>query len=248
VHTQPIIIDEKKYTLFTVQDISHEKRREALEKIFFHDVLNTATAIQGISEILNSTDEMDDVNEFRGLLLNSSQQLIREIQTQRDLLNAEQGILSINSERKSANEIISKAYNLYKETQLTNGKNFVCEYLGKDIYLKTDSVLLIRSLGNLIKNALEASQKSEHVKIYCNVEKDLVLFNVQNDGVIPEQIQLQLFQRSFSTKASNGRGIGTYSVKLLVEQYLKGTVSFISNNKVGTIFTLRIPYEIQSEI
>jgi sensor histidine kinase regulating citrate/malate metabolism len=50
-----------------------------------------------------------------------------------------------------------------------------------------------------------------------------------------------LFQRSFSTKASAGRGIGTYSVKLLVEQYLKGSVSFISDSESKTIFTLKIP-------
>ena len=42
VHTQPLKLEGKDYTLFTVQNISHEKRREALERIFFHDVLNTA--------------------------------------------------------------------------------------------------------------------------------------------------------------------------------------------------------------
>lgn len=248
VFTSNLNISGENFVLFSVDDIKNEKRRNVLEKIFFHDVLNTATAIHGISEILNSTDGMNDVNEFSGLLLNSSQQLISEIQTQRDLLNAEQGILSINPERKSVNEIISRVYDLYKEIQLTKGKNIVCEYLEKDIYLKTDSVLLIRSLGNLIKNALEASQKSEQTKIYCNVEEDSVLFNVQNDAVIPEQIQLQLFQRSFSTKAANGRGIGTYSVKLLIEQYLKGSVTFVSNTEVGTIFTLRIPFNINFDI
>lgn len=245
VFTSNLKISGENFILFSIEDIKDEKRRKILEKIFFHDVLNTATAIQGVSEILNSTDKIDEVNEFSGMLLNSSHQLISEIQTQRDLLNAEQGTLQINPQLKSANEILSRAYDLYKETSLSNGKNFLCTYLEKDIYLETDIVLLVRSLGNLIKNALEASQKSEQIKIYCNVEEDSILFNVQNDSVIPEQIQLQLFQRSFSTKAANGRGIGTYSVKLLTEQYLKGSVAFISNTKVGTIFTLRIPLKIK---
>ncbi len=248
VFTSNLRVSGENFILFSIEDIKDEKRRKILEKIFFHDVLNTATAIQGVSEILNSTDKIDEVNEFSGLLLNSSHQLISEIQTQRDLLNAEQGTLHINPQLKSANEILSRAYDLYKETGLNKGKNFLCTYLEKDIYLETDLVLLVRSLGNLIKNALEASKKSEQIKIYCNVEEDSVLFNVQNDAVIPEQIQLQLFQRSFSTKAANGRGIGTYSVKLLTEQYLKGSVAFISNTKVGTIFTLRIPFKIKFDV
>ncbi len=242
VFTSNLRISGENFILFSIEDIKDEKRRKILEKIFFHDVLNTATAIQGVSEILNSTDKIEEINEFSGMLLNSSHQLISEIQTQRDLLNAEQGILSINPERKSVNEILSRAYDLYKETDLSKEKKYIYEYLEKDVYLKTDIVLLVRSLGNLIKNALEASKKTESIKIYCDVEEDSILFNVQNDAVIPEQIQLQLFQRSFSTKEANGRGIGTYSVKLLTEQYLNGSVAFISNTKVGTIFTIRIPF------
>jgi hypothetical protein len=34
------------------------------------------------------------------------------------------------------------------------------------------------------------------------------------------------------------------SDKELTEQYLKGSVTFISNAKVGTIFTLRISFKI----
>ena len=57
---------------------------------------------------------------------------------------------------------------------------------------------------------------------------------------MPKDVKLQIFQRSFSTKGI-GRGIGTYSMKLITEQYLKGTISFVSNGAVGTTFTLRIP-------
>ena len=47
--------------------------------------------------------------------------------------------------------------------------------------------------------------------------------------------------RSFSTKAKKGRGIGTYSVKLLIENYLRGRVSFISNEEEQTKFIVEIP-------
>lgn len=42
---------------------------------------------------------------------------------------------------------------------------------------------------------------------------------------------------AFSTKSQN-HGIGTYSIRLLTENYLKGKVSFISNENDGTIFSV----------
>ena len=42
---------------------------------------------------------------------------------------------------------------------------------------------------------------------------------------MPRQVQLQIFKRSFSTKGA-ARGLGTYSMRLLSERYLKGVVSF----------------------
>ena len=54
-------------------------------------------------------------------------------------------------------------------------------------------------------------------------------------------MQQQIFQRSFSTKNGEGRGIGTYSVKLLVERYLEGSVEFVSDDAHGTVFTVIVP-------
>jgi sensor histidine kinase regulating citrate/malate metabolism len=63
--------------------------------------------------------------------------------------------------------------------------------------------------------------------------------------VIPRETQLQIFHRSFSTKGE-GRGIGLYSVKLMTERYLKGTVNFISDDSSGTTFTVTYPLDIRS--
>ncbi len=57
---------------------------------------------------------------------------------------------------------------------------------------------------------------------------------------MPREVQLQIFQRSFSTKGL-GRGLGTYSVRLLTERYLKGSVSFTSSAEFGTTFRVRCP-------
>jgi sensor histidine kinase regulating citrate/malate metabolism len=74
----------------------------------------------------------------------------------------------------------------------------------------------------------------------CGVP-DEVLISVQNPGAMPERVRLQMFQRSFSTKGDDGRGVGTYSVKLFGERYLGGRVTFTSDQAAGTCFTVTLP-------
>jgi len=55
------------------------------------------------------------------------------------------------------------------------------------------------------------------------------------------RVALRVFQRSFSTKAGQGRGLGTFSMKLFGENYLGGRVSFTSLQEAGTTFSLERP-------
>jgi hypothetical protein len=241
VHTRPIHLNNQVYTLFAIDDISDQKRREALERIFFHDVLNTAGVVNGIAQMLPEIDEEAEQIELVGILQNSAQQLIDEIKAQRELRHAEDGNLEPILENISVNNIIERVINLYKNHPLVNEQKIISEVLLKDITFVSDKTLLVRSLGNLMKNAIEASIPGDTVKLYPVLSDTSIIFNIYNERVIPNNIQLQLFQRSFSTKQKAGRGIGLYSVKLIIEQYLKGKVSFISDEKSKTIFSVSIP-------
>ena len=98
-------------------------------------------------------------------------------------------------------------------------------------------------LGNLLKNALEASSAGETVTVGVMPEDDRVAFWVHNAAHMPRDVQLQVFKRSFSTKGS-GRGIGTYSIRLFVTRYLHGSVDFESSEENGTIFRVRLPKDV----
>lgn len=106
-----------------------------------------------------------------------------------------------------------------------------------NIYFESDRMLLRRVLINLLKNALEASNPGGKVDIGVESLSEMLRFWVKNDTIIPENVKTQIFQRSFSTKGQD-RGIGTYSIKLLTENYLKGKVSFVSNESERTVFSV----------
>lgn len=240
VFASPLEIDGNDYTIYAITDISGEKRREALERIFFHDVLNTASVVNNFALLLEDADD-DEFDEILPPLIDSSDQLIQEILTQRDLRNAENGNLLVLDEPFSVNELMRKVHCQYLRHPLAEGKKLTLVECEDDIKINSDKRLISRSLGNLVKNAIEASVKNDKVKIYCIYNETKVTLSVYNPMVIPEATQLQIFKRSFSTKEGSGRGIGTYSVKLLIEKYLGGEVFFTSDKLNRTIFNIMLP-------
>ncbi len=105
--------------------------------------------------------------------------------------------------------------------------------------IDTDKTLLSRIIGNLVKNALEAEKAGAVITISCRKIESGAAFLVLNPGQMPDDSRLQVFQRSFSTKGA-GRGLGTYSILLLTEKYLKGKVSF-TTGPGGTEFKAEYP-------
>jgi sensor histidine kinase regulating citrate/malate metabolism len=92
----------------------------------------------------------------------------------------------------------------------------------------------------MIKNALEATAEGGKVTIFLIENPNHLSFSIHNNSVMTPEIKAQVFQRSFSTKGVD-RGLGTYSMKLLGEKYLKGQVSFTSDEIEGTQFFIEIP-------
>jgi hypothetical protein len=86
---------------------------------------------------------------------------------------------------------------------------------------------------------VEASVTGETITLSAHREGPSLRFQVHNPGEIPEEIRSRIFQRSFSTKGTVGRGLGTYAMKLFGEGVLHGRVGF-DTGLDGTTFWILI--------
>lgn len=239
VTAAPMQVEGELFTAFYVSDISSEKRKKALERIFFHDVLNTAGALEGLSGIMNDEDDPQELRSHVEIINRLSQRLVEEIVAQRELLQAENGELRPAPSQIHANALLARVIETYKLHDIAKEKNI--SLLSKpDLTISADETLLSRVLGNMLKNALEASAPGETVSVGIAEEAGRAVFSVNNPAVMPKEVKLQVFNRSFSTKGT-GRGLGTYSIKLIGERYLKGETGFTSEPGAGTTFTLKLP-------
>ncbi|MEI8245395.1 MAG: PAS domain-containing sensor histidine kinase [Lentisphaerota bacterium] len=226
------------YTIYMIRDIADEKFRALLEHVFFHDLTNTSSGIYGLLSMVEG--DAEKFKEYSGILLKLSQQLLEEIGAQRDLVMAENNEIVPMDEATSSMQILKDVFDLYSNSSVAANKKLRLDQNSADIDFCSDKRLVRRVIGNMTKNALEASGNDDIVTIGNCIFEDKIRFFVNNPIYISRDIQLNMFKRSFSTKGA-GRGLGTYSMKLLTEKFLGGTVSFVSDPDRGTSFYADYP-------
>lgn len=242
VTVTPVMIGNNQYLVVALSDISDAKRRKVLERIFFHDILNLSGSLQSLVEIIRNEIPGGDIKPFLETFAQISSKLTEEIISQRELLAAENNDLVAHLSTFGLQGFLDRELAATNSYASETSRNLSLVPSPKEITLTTDATLLSRVLINMIKNAIEASGPGDTVSIGTSLIDGKAIIWVKNPGVMTRKVQLQIFQRSFSTKGS-GRGIGTYSMKLLTEKYLRGMVYFESKEPEGTTFFLELPLE-----
>ncbi len=238
----PFDLGEDSFVIMTLTDISGEKRRQLLETTFLHDLSNQTNNLNGLTYMIQKADATGRLGQLTNILSTVSSTINDEIISYKQLISAENNALPVNNTEVEAGDIVEMVVHSISFNEVSAAKDIIQDCPKTDVNLDTDATLLQRILLNMLKNALEASAPGETVQIgYALPDDQTVTFFVHNDGVMPDHVKSQVFQRSFSTKGE-GRGIGTYSMKLLGERYLKGNVGFESTPETGTRFYISLKH------
>jgi signal transduction histidine kinase len=229
-------VEGEQFIVCALTDIGDQKRREVLEKVFFHDLLNEATCLR----LLTDPDPRKSTAEQFAKIKKAVVTIIDEIKAQRDLAAAEHGELILRKESITSKQLLADVVDAYQQYAQVRKCAISLRHDTHDVSFVTDATVLSRVLKNMVKNALEAGTTGDIVTIGCDNSGNVVEFWVHNQQFIPRDSQLKIFQRAFSTKGE-GRGLGTYSMKLLTERYLGGRVSFTTSAGNGTVFKVTFP-------
>jgi signal transduction histidine kinase len=235
ITSTPFTIGAEEYYVLSLQDISYEKKLAALEKIFFHDLLNIASGLNGLLTLIKEGIDPNEIYDLVSKSEEASRDIIEEINMYRQLRAAEEGDIQLKTERLNTVGFLGSVMQVISSHEVGQNKHLLLSENSYNTIFLSDRILLQRIIINLLKNALEATPVNGTVTTGVENRGIAIRFWVRNEGVIPHNIQMQIFKRSFSTKG-RGRGIGTYSIRLLAENYLKGKTGFKSNENEGTIF------------
>jgi len=245
VTASPLSIKDLSMTMVFFSDISDQKRREYMEEIFLHDARNTLSALQMQGELMGLREIPKDLEDDLDSIQKYLKMLADDFEGHQLLINAEKGILQSQLCITPVQDLVYQSVEAVSRLAQAKKVNILANQHDSPEYLLTDPRLARRILVNALKNAIEATPQNGEI-IFNVSGKDKCTFKINNPGFIAENVQKQIFQRSFSTKGT-GRGLGTYSMRLLLENYLEGKVTFSSDKAQGTTFVMIFP-EHRSQI
>jgi signal transduction histidine kinase len=116
-----------------------------------------------------------------------------------------------------------------------------------------DPARLRQALSNLVGNAIEHGHTSGAVEVLATTEDATVVVKVANPGpVIPSTALPTLFDPFIrvpspvtSTRRRGGIGLGLYIARQIVIVH-GGTIAVASSEATGTVFTVRLPRQIEN--
>jgi hypothetical protein len=239
VRAAPIDADGTKLILLWLQDITLLQQWAVAEKIFIHDVSNVIMALTGECAEMAAA-AAGDLIPVAQEALRMSNRLAAEIAMQRSLFRS--GVANFQTSRQPVTgaRLLRDLDATFARHPAADGKRLVVAEAPENRAIETDATIVLRVLGNMVTNALEATESGGEVRVDLDTGPGRFVFDVWNDAEIPAAVQRRIFQRNFSTKGNLSRGIGTYSMKLFGERVLGGQVSFTSG-ATGTTFRLSLP-------
>ncbi len=226
--------------IVTFNDITREMEDNETEswtrliRVLTHEIMNTVTPIASLSSALSQNLDSyneDDVRSALGTIASSSESLLGFVQSYRSLTHIAAPVCKAFYLKEVATDAMNIAKTNWPEVS-------VCyEELFEDIILYADQGQISQVINNLVKNAVQAGARN--IRISAELDKlDRTVINVANDGApISESSQKQLFVPFFTTKGSEGTGVGL-SLSRQMLRLNGGTVKLSSSTPEGTVFTI----------
>lgn len=232
------MIDQLEESAVKLARSEREQAWREMAKQVAHEIKNPLTpmrlSVQSFERKFNPEDE-----NIREKLSEYSKTLIQQIDVMSSIASAFSDFAKMPTQKRERINVISVvklALDIFNEGFIT----YITEET--ELFANLDKTQLIRIVTNLIKNAMQASEKEENPFIEVKVvsEMDNVKIIVSDNGKgISEELKNLIFEPKFTTKSS-GMGLGLPMVKNIIEAY-DGNISFTSQEGVGTIFTVILP-------
>ena len=245
----------------TIKDIQNELEENEMEswqkliRVLTHEIMNSITPIASITQTLNSMikevrstysnptpdhgeiETIDEIELAIETIHKRSTGLLHFVESYRDLTRIPAPKFSIFPVRT----LFDNVKGLMKNEMQNHNIQYITSTNPKNLELSADEQLIEQVLINLLKNAIQALEKTENPRIELNAFVDLNgKINIQmidnGQGILPEVLD-KIFVPFFTTKPK-GSGIGL-SLSRQILRLHGGTLTAHSNPDVETVFTLK---------
>lgn len=215
-----------------------ERQRDLLDylnSVLRHEVLNTATVIDGYAATLLEAEGLDEATRRRvHTIRRQATDMTRVIDDVRVLLRRTEDDADLERVELRAvlREEVRKLQDRYEGVSV--------ELTAPDELVVAADSMLPRAIGNLLSNAVEHNDADEpRVEVAASAVDGEAVVRISDDGPgIPAAEAGDLFERAEGSGSSHG--LGLYIVAQLAERY-GGAIDLVETGPEGSTFVLTLP-------
>ncbi len=218
----------KRFLRNTISDISHQlKTPLAALNIYNGLIQNEAKELPAIQEFsLLSEQELDRIEAL--------------VQNLLKITKLDAGMIVLEKSLENVSELAESVKKHFLFRAMQEGKE-ICLWGSGEATFLCDRNWIIEAIGNLVKNALDHTEKGGCIRIEWRTFASVMQITVKDNGsgISPEDLHhiFKRFYRSRFSKDTQGIGLGLSLTKAIVEAH-KGTIEVDSTSGMGTSFTM----------
>ncbi|HYE40589.1 MAG TPA: response regulator [Ramlibacter sp.] len=214
--------------------------REDVERMSRHDLKTPLNSILGVTRLLRDDGHLGaEQRELVGVLQRAALRMLEMVNLSLGLFRMETGTYDFQPQAVDLREVVGRV--LVDLHSLAESSGVTVYLEGSDrkaVYVRAEELLCYSIVANLVKNAVEASRRGEHVSLVLRAG-DPVSLTVTNPGEVPPELTGRFFEKYATAGKSGGTGLGTYSARLMARAQ-QGDLHLRTGPMKGTSVTLTL--------
>lgn len=208
-----------------------------------HELKTPIAAISGFAEILHDGNlPEEEQKEYLSYLINESERLNRLAGNMLRMSRLDNQSLLTDWKEFDLDELLRKVILLLQDKWEAKSIDFDLNL--QALTYEGDEDLLRQVLINLIENAIKFSENNSIIKIWNEATEESIYIIIEDEGIGIKQEDIpKIFDKFYQCDVSHkneGNGLGLSIVKRIL-WLMKGTITCVSTEGVGTKFTIELP-------
>jgi PAS domain S-box-containing protein len=212
--------------------------REEVDRISRHDLKTPLNSIIGIPRLLRDSGRLSkEDGELLAFVEQAGYRLLDMVNLSLDMFRMEEGSYPLAPKAVDLRETLRKV--VHDLSGYAGLKKIALAAEGPQLYALAEELLCYSMLGNLLKNAIEASPEGAAVKVSIAAAGNEVRIDVHNAGAVPQAVRARFFDKYSTAGKLGGTGLGTYSARLMARTQ-HGEVDMLTSESSGTTVSVRL--------
>jgi CheY-like chemotaxis protein len=220
--------------------------KEDVDRIIRHDLKTPLNVFMWVPDLLKAEGNLSATQTKTLNILNqASFSMLKILNSSINLLKMERGEYQVQANSVNILKPLLQIKNEMRGLMRTKHLSLLIQLNGREpreldaFTIEGEEILFYTMLGNLIKNAIEASPDGKTVSVFLEDDKALFI-RIHNQGMVPENIRERFFEKYVTGSKRIGTGLGTYSARMMAET-LNGSIHLDTSEKLGTTVSIAFP-------